>query len=226
MLRIPTLGEILDFGEERYFANISSFVAKPFTYMAMLDDMGIDYEKISDFELFLRLAPSMDYEIIPFLFGDTLPLSTYCVAHDNVADEMVLVNPDDQDETFTPFDLKVIADTLRQIHFYKEETRKAGNEAAKEFLIERAKRKAARAAQKPYEPFLEPRIVALVNAPEFPYTYETARTLTIYQFMCSLVQIPRRIHYDNVMHGLYVGMIDGKQLNLQELDWLNVKLKA
>lgn len=224
-MRIPTLEEILDFGEQKYFSNVNVFIAKPFTYMGVLDDMGLDYEKVSDFELFLRLAPSVDYEIIPFLFGDTLPLIDYCVAINNETKEHVLVDPNNQEKTFTAIDLRLVADSIRTVHFYKEERHKAGNAAAKEFLIERAKKKAKRAAKKPYEPFLEPLIISMVNSPEFPYSFETIKNLTIYQFMCSVLQVPRRIHYDNLMHGVYVGMIDAKQLDKDDLNWMNAKLQ-
>lgn len=236
-LRIPTIGEILDFGEEKYFAGISAFIAQPFTYMAMLDDAGLDYEEVTEFQMFCYLVPSLDPKLVQFLFGDTLTFESYwrtadqggqvlAVAIDNETDEMLLMNPNDYSDTFTPVELRFIADVIRQAHFFKEEKRKAGNAAAKEFLIERSKRKAARAKNKPYEPFLEPLIVALVNAPEFPYTYESVQTLTIYQFMCSVTQIPRRIHYDNLMHGTYVGMIDTSKIDMKEADWLLPKLTA
>ena len=224
-LHIPTLEEILEFGEEKYFSNLSVFIAQPFTYMGVLDDMGIDYEKISEFDLFLRLAPSVDYEIIPFLFGDTLPLIDYSVAMNNETKEHVLVDPNNLERTFTAIDLRLVADAIRAVHFYKKETHKAGNAAAKEFMIERAKRKAKRAAKKPYEPYLEPLIISMVNSPEFPYSYSTNKELTIYQFMCSVLQIPRRIHYDNLMHGVYVGMIKASELDKDELNWMTPKLE-
>ena len=46
-IRIPTVGEILD-DESTYYGIVSTLTASPFQYMVQLDDMGIDYSKISD----------------------------------------------------------------------------------------------------------------------------------------------------------------------------------
>lgn len=50
-VRIPTVGEILD-NESSYYSLISSLTASPFQYMVQLDDMGIDYTKLNDYDLF------------------------------------------------------------------------------------------------------------------------------------------------------------------------------
>ena len=49
-IRIPTVGEILE-DEFAYYTIVSSLTASPFQYMVQLDDMGIDFTRITDFEL-------------------------------------------------------------------------------------------------------------------------------------------------------------------------------
>ena len=49
-IRIPTVGEILE-DEEHYYSLVSSLTATPFQYMVQLDDMGIDFTQITDWEL-------------------------------------------------------------------------------------------------------------------------------------------------------------------------------
>ena len=53
-IRIPTVGEILE-DEFTYYSIISSLTASPFQYMVQLDDMGIDFTTMSDYELFKML---------------------------------------------------------------------------------------------------------------------------------------------------------------------------
>ena len=49
-LYIPTVGEILE--DEKYYYNlVFSLCATPSDYMVQLDDAGIDYTKITDYEL-------------------------------------------------------------------------------------------------------------------------------------------------------------------------------
>lgn len=50
-LKIPTVGEILD-NENSYYSLTSSLTSSAFTFMVQLDDMGKDYTKTSDWELF------------------------------------------------------------------------------------------------------------------------------------------------------------------------------
>lgn len=50
-IRIPTVGAILE-DEFTYYSIVSSLTASPFQYMVQLDDMGIDFTKVSDYKLF------------------------------------------------------------------------------------------------------------------------------------------------------------------------------
>ena len=55
-VKIPTVGEILE-DEFTYYGIVSSLTASPFQFMVQLDDMGIDYTKITDYQLFTMLFP-------------------------------------------------------------------------------------------------------------------------------------------------------------------------
>lgn len=219
---VHTLGEIFEFGEERYYQAISLFLATPWDYMWQLHENGIDYEQITDFELFIGLANTLSKEEVNFLFDDTFPLYNMAPAENAETHEIVLIDREDHERQFNATGLKVIANVIRQIHHIKYEHHEAGNKEAKEYFLERARRKALRAKRRKNDKsMLEPLIVSLVNAPEFPYDYESCKNVTIYQFMCSVEKIPRRLEWNFVMHGVHVGMIDAKKLNWNELNWLS-----
>lgn len=219
-LTVPTIAEINDLGEAEYFHAVSVFTAQPFQYMVQLDDIGIDYEDIDDFQLFVLLKQALTPEIIDFLFKGTLPLDKMVPAMDNQLGQLVLVNPDNYEQVFSALTLRIIADTMHTLHFTKRETHKPGNKFAKKYLIKKKRRELERQKDKEQKLVLEPLVVSLVNAPEFPYNYSTCGDLTVYQFFCSVQQIPKRIHYDNLMHGVYVGMIDTKEIKWNEVNWL------
>ena len=70
-LHTPTLGEICDYGEMAYFSMIHSFTGTPADLMWQLDDIGIDYTAISDWELFYQvLYHQFRPEVTGILFGD------------------------------------------------------------------------------------------------------------------------------------------------------------
>ena len=222
--KVHTLGEIFEFGEAKYYSAISAFVATPWDYMWPLHEAGIDYEELSDFELFLGLYISLTQEIIEFLFGDTFPLYRMRAAENKDTGEIVLIDPENIECQFNKNTLFLLANTIRAIHHQKYERHEAGNAEAKRYFLENARKAAMRAKRRrgtTPKSTLEPYIVSLVNAPEFPYTYESCKEVTIYQFMCSLNKIPTRLAWNFTMHGVHVGMIDGTKVDWQQLNWLS-----
>jgi len=56
----PTIESILDYshdehGLENYCSSINALICDPYDYMVMLDDMGIDYEEVDNFDVFCYL---------------------------------------------------------------------------------------------------------------------------------------------------------------------------
>lgn len=220
-IRIPTVGEILE-DEQHYYSLISSLTATPFQYMVQLDDIGIDFTNITDYELFLMLFPSFALTDMSILFGDT-NFSDISVCKSNKNDKLVLYSRKN-DIVIDELIYGKIVEYIRKINNLKKENRKPGNDEAKEFRIKLERKKQKRNAQKSYEPYLEKMIVALVNRPEFKYNYEQVNNLTIYQFNQSFEQIKTSITFDNTMIGVYAGTVDTSKMKDKScLSWLPTK---
>ena len=217
-LRIPTVGEILE-DEDKYYGIVSSLTASPFQYMVQLDDMGIDYTQITDYQLFMMLFPMYAQSDLSLLFGDL-----------NTSDFNVYVNQDDDNQViYSPSNNIVIdelvyndlADMIRKINLFEKVKSKPGNESARKYLLEKERKKQKRNAKKPRFPYLEKMVIALVNTSEFPYNYETCMDLSIYKFNQSLQQIQRKIAFDNTMVGVYAGTVDtSKMADKDALSWI------
>ena len=52
----PTIGEIINLGEQKYWSVVYTICAIPSDMKSQLWDQGIDYEEISDFQLFIMLV--------------------------------------------------------------------------------------------------------------------------------------------------------------------------
>lgn len=52
----PTLGDVIKYGERRYYSLLYLLTAIPSDMKSYLFDAGIDYEEISDFDLFCSLT--------------------------------------------------------------------------------------------------------------------------------------------------------------------------
>lgn len=220
-VRIPTVGEILD-NEQHYYNLIYSLTATPYQYMVQLDDMGVDFTTITDYQLFMMLFLVWAKGDLSILFGD-IDLSDMIVTTDPQNGLPVLYSPRNQ-ITIDEFVYNQIVNAIRKINNLKRENRKPGNESARKYLLEKNRKKQKRNANKPYEPYLEKLVVALVNRPEFKYNYEQVEDLSIYKFNQSFKQIQHKIAFDNTMIGVYAGTVDISRLGDRScLSWIAVK---
>lgn len=219
-VRIPTVGEILD-NEDRYYGMVSMLTAMPIDMMVQLDDIGVDFTKINDYELFLLLFRSLKEQDTSLIFGD-LDLRPFQTAVNEQNGLIILVNP----ETGVKIDRAIhgqIAATLRRIHHLKKDIRKPANIEARDYLLERARTKMRRQKNRATDSQLEELIVAMVNTEQYHYGFDGTRELSIYQFNESVHQVIKKIDYDNRMHGIYSGTVSAKDLSQDDLNWLTHK---
>ena len=220
-VRIPTVGEILE-NEDSYYGISSSLTASPFQYMVPLDDMGIDYTKVTDYELFKMLFLMYTKSDLSLLFGDL-----------DTSDFDIYTNPTDNSQViYSPKNNIVIdelvyndlANTIRKINLFEKVKSKPGNESARKYLLEKERKKQKRNEKKKQEAYLEKLVIALVNTKEFPYNYESCMDLSIYKFNQSFKQVQQKITFDNTMIGVYAGTVDtSKMSNKDTLSWISSK---
>lgn len=216
---IPTVGQIID-NEDDYYGLVSAFTAMPIDFICQLDDAGIDFDSITEYDLFLLLFFSVASKDTSLLFGD-LDLTKFKLA-ENEQNGMMVLYDEENDIVIDKGIHDQIASVLRRIHHLEKNNKRPANEDAKKFLIERTRQKMRRKSQKK-ESQLEPLITAMVNTEQFKYNYEGASNLTIYQFNESVRQIVKKTNYNNRMIGVYTGNIDVKSLGQDDFNWLNNK---
>ena len=155
------------------------------------------------------------------IFGD-LDLSPFKVAISENTGGLVVLDP----KTGREFDRALqinIAETLRKIHHLEKNNRKPGNEEARKYMIERARKKMNRNRRRKHDSQLEDLIVAMVNTEQYKYDFEGTLELSIYQFNESVRQVTHKQNYSNLMFGIYSGSIDPKTINQDDLNWLKHK---
>lgn len=219
-IMIPSVGDIVD-KEEEYYSMVFAITSMPIDLMAQLDDAGIDFTSINEYDLFLMMFQNLKTQDTSLLFGD-LDLSKFNLAINEQNGTVVLLD--------TENDIKIdraihgyIADVLRKIHHLEKNRRKPANKEAKEYMIQRAKDKLKRNRRRKQESQIEPLIVAMVNAEQFKYNFDTVRDISVYQFNESVRQIVNKVDYDNRMYGVYAGTVDAKKLRQEDLNWLTHK---
>lgn len=216
-IRIPTVGEVIDC-EDNYFSLISVLTAMPIDMMVQLDDAGIDFTSIDEYELFLLMFTMLKSQDVSLVFGD-LDLSKFNVAVSEQNGNILLRD----EENGIDIDRAIhgqIAGVLRLIHHLEKNRRKPANPEAKEFMLKRARDKIRRHSGRTETSQLESLIIAMVNTEQYKYDFEGTRELSIYQFNESVRQVIKKVDYDNRMYGVYTGTINAKELSQDDLNWL------
>lgn len=216
-IMIPTVGEVID-NEEVYYDLVCSIIATPYDMMVQLDDIGRDFSQVKPYELFCMMWDKIKRMDTKLVFGD-LDLTQYYAAQREDSGEYAVINPDNGDI----IDAAVynrITQFIRKMLFIPRTDKKPGNDEARKYMIEKARKKMKRMSRKPRKSQIEDSIIALVNTSEFPYTYDTVRDLSIYQFNASLRQIAHKIKYDKIMTGYYAGTIKYEDIDQSDRSWI------
>lgn len=217
---IPTVGEIID-NEDEYYNLVSILTAMPVDLMCQLEDVGIDFTSINEYELFLLMFAGFKSQDTSLIFGD-LDLSKFEIAVNEDNGNVILLDK----EHNIKIDRAIygqISGVLRKIHHLEKNRRKPANDEAKQFMLKRAREKMKRRKNRKEDSQLESLIVAMVNTEQYKYDFEGTRELSIYQFNESVRQVIRKVDYDNTMYGIYAGTIDAKKLSQDDLNWLTHK---
>lgn len=217
-IRIPTVGEVVEH-EEEYYQLVSALTAVPFDMMVQLDDIGVDFTKIDEYELFLVLFNGIRNNDTSLVFGD-MSIRNFETVVNTKTDQVVLYDREN-DIIIDQGIQNQIASTIRRINHLEKTIKKAGNDEARDYLIKRERMKMKRRKSRMQFSQLEQLIVAMVNTEQFKYGYEEARDLTIYQFQESVHQIISKVDYDNLMGGIYAGTVKASEISQDRLNWIS-----
>ena len=217
----PLLDEIYSLGWDRYISTIARFCATPSDCKVMLDDMGIDYSQLDEYEFFLmtyKWYSDEEKRVLKLVFGD-FDITEFDVHTRSEFNDVVLAL--DKNTIFDKATYIKVTTYLRTINNLEKRVDKPGNEHTKKYLIDKERRALKRRKRKKdNDNSLYDLIVALINTPEFKYDYETVWQLTLYQFYRSLRQIQKVKEFGFVMNGVYAGTVDTSKLNMNNIHWL------
>lgn len=217
---IPTVGEIID-NEDEYYNIVTILTAMPIDLMVQLDEAGIDYTEINEYELFLMMSAGLKTQDTHLVFGD-LDFSKFEISVNQQNGNLALYDSESGIVIDRAIHAK-IAGVLRKIHHLEKNRRKPANKEAKDYMLQRAKERLRRNRNRKQESQLESLIIAMVNTEQYKYDFEGTRELSIYQFNESVRQVIKKVDYDNRMYGVYAGTINAKELSQDDLNWLTHK---
>ena len=221
VLKSPTIGDIIEFGEKKYYSIVYSLTCIPSDMKSQLFDKGIDWNKIEDFNLFILLTRGMTAEDTKLTF-DNLDLSSFEIAQNTKTGEAYLYKTK-EDGTEIVIDSLVyeqIVGYLRKLHGIVPKKERAFDKYTKEILIDEDRHKIELNKKKPYKSQLMGLISAMSRFPGFPYKRGELKECGLYEFMDRVHGAQIFISTTALLGGMYSGMIDTSKINKNEFNWM------
>lgn len=216
----PTIGEIANYNEAEYFSIAQTLCATPSTMKVTLDDMGLDYMQVEDFQLFMMLCQSLTPDKTKPLLGD-LDLTKFKPFSLEKTEEVVLANgevgEDGKPIVINEIIYEILVTYIRKMHNFKKQVDKAGNAITRKILIDEDRKSAERNKDKPYKSFLVPLVSSLQGRQG--YTKEYICNMGLYEFMNQINRVQIIVQADAALGGMYSGFVDTKKMDKTVLDW-------
>lgn len=215
VIKNPKIADIVERGEKEYFSFIQTITATPSSMKVSLDDMGLDWMKVTDFQLFIILSQTLPQEATSIILGD-LDLKALKPYRLSDSGEVVLSNAD-HTIIINEVIYEILVTYLRKMHNFSKQIDKAGNEITRKVLLEVARQDAKMAQDKPYKSFLKPLISAIKC--RMGYTMDYVRNMSIFEVFDDLARLNIITQADAALGGCYSGMCDVSKIDKTVFDW-------
>lgn len=216
----PKLDDMIRLGEKEYFSIIYAFTSIPSDIKVQLFDMGIIWEDISDFDLFIMLTHNLTPKQTGFLFGD-LDLSKFKLGKNENGETVLYQLGYDGDMVVIDNHIYLlIATFLRKIHGIVPKPKRSANKTTQRIMIECARQDMEAQKARGEKSSFVPIISSLINSPEFKYGLKEVREMPMYAFMDAVTRIQIIKSTTALLNGCYSGMIDTKKIDKKEFNWM------
>ena len=213
----PTIGKIVDYGEQSYFSMIHTLTAIPSDMKSMLwDQMELDWTQVEDFELFIMFSQTMTPDKTGIIFGD-LDFSKMKPYRHQQNDEIVLADKEAGVMIDKLIYMRMMA-FLRKLHNITPKPEKAKGKRAKQAMIDEDRRNREFNKDKPFRSYLLPLISAIKV--KQGYTRDYVRNMGLFEFFDDVSRAQVIDNANHLLNGAYCGMADLSKVDKKNFNWM------
>lgn len=222
-INIPTVGDIVELGEKKFYSTLGIFVTNTTSYRLMLDKIGLDWNTISDFQLFCMLYNQIDDDAARLMF-DNLDFKKFILYKKNLDDkeEIVLWNQEDNIEINEEV-YQHIAQYLRAVFNMYPDEKITDDPVLKEMYLHKDRRAleiAEKQKKKDDDSSILPLISSCVNHPGFKYRPMELRHVNVCEFYDSIKRLQIYENTTALLKGSYSGMIDASKIDKEQFNFM------
>lgn len=217
----PTIGDIIREGEKEVYSALYTLIANPTMYRLQLWKTGIDWNKISDFNLFCMLSTSLSQDDTKLLFGDLdFQLFKLYQDKDENDDTYFFLYNNDQDYMIDESTYKILVLYLKTMFNIFPKVEKAKGKATKEALIWEDQMNFDLHKNDTYKSTLLPLISTCLNHPGFKYKKNELKEVGIVEFMDSVQRLQIYESSTALLKGVYSGFVDASKINKDDMNFM------
>ena len=246
----PSIQDLVEYGENEFFSMLNVFIGTTTSCRLNLWKSGIDWNKISDYELFCNVVRSLTLDETKILFGD-IDFQKFEIMKVELPDgpweppepdpNVKLSRRQKLDLNFKKFEMNCtfynaeqeieidattyhfITQVLREmVHIYPKTEYAFGKETKKLIIQEEEMKLAQFAKENDGKPTstLQPLISACVNHPGFKYKTNELKEIGINQFMDSVKRLQIYESTRALLGGSYSGFCDTSKIPREQFDFM------
>ena len=221
----PTIQNFIDCGEENIYGVITPFISNTTGCRVQLWDMGVDWNKISNQELFALMIKNIDYEYSKIIFGD-INFSTFNLYEKKLEDGAIVPT------LYSPvMNLEIDEKTMNKMckyiqhafYAFPPEEEFTSSKILKQELINNDKQKILLQKKEQKDKgkqSLLSMISFCLNHPGFKYKKNELREVCIAEFMDSVQRLQIYESTRALYSGMYSGMCDLSKVNKNEFNFM------
>jgi hypothetical protein len=226
-MRQPTIGDVVEIGEKKFYASLNAFITNTTSFRLQLWEQDIDWNDISDFDLFIMLVGTADKEVYN-LFLPEINFANFGIFQKQLSDSEEKVNVLYDVENKIEINEQVyfhISQYLRNVFNIYPDEKLTKDAIMKKWFIEKDRRELRNREYKAKKGGDEDSgLISLVSAccnhPGFKYKSSELKELNVFQFYDSVKRL--QIYESTVAlnHGMYSGFCDLKGVPQENFNFM------
>lgn len=230
ILHQPSIGDIVNLGEKRFYATLNVFTTNTTAFRLQLWNQGLDWNVISDFDLFIMLLSNADKEVYQTFLPD-VDFSTFGIFTKQL--------PDSEDKVRVLYDVENKIEINEQVYFHLSqclrtifnifpEEKITNDSIMKKWFIRKDQQELKNMEYKKKhkedddESGLFPVISGCCNHPGFKYKSSELKQIGVYEFWDSVKRLQVYESTTAIQKGMYSGFMDTKGIKPEDYNFMRV----
>ena len=222
----PSIGDVIELGEKRFYASLNIFTTNTTAFRLQLWEQGIDWNEISDFQLFMMLVSTAEKEIYERFLPD-IDFSNFGMyeKQDPNSDNKIRILYDTENKIEINEEVYYhISQYLRTTFNIFPEEKITNDKIMKKWFIKKDKQelknKELKKNKGDEDVGLLPLISGCCNHPGFKYKTSELKELGMFQFYDSVKRLQVYESTHALQGGMYSGFMDSSKIKPEAYNFM------